>query len=149
MFVLQGNQMNRAIKIFRLDEEIPSASMSFFNTGTIIILIPVYDLLILPALKKQFGFVPTSLQRTGAGYILAILSMISAFLIEMKRLDAADEGKIEVRIEDDEEVEVVDLSIWWQIFPYALVGASEVMSSIGLMEFFYAEVRERTEKTDR
>ena len=141
MFVLQGNQMNRKVEIFGLNEEIPSASMSFFNTGSIIVLIPLYDLLILPAMKKHFRFVPTLLQRTGAGYILAMLAMISAFLIEMKRLDIADEGKIEVKIEDDEEVEVVDLSIWWQVFPYALVGASEVMSSIGLMEFFYAEVR--------
>ena len=34
------------------------------------------------------------------------------------------------------------MSVWWQIPQYSLIGASEVLASIGQLEFFYAEAPE-------
>lgn len=136
VMILQGEQMNRKTSIFGLDFDVPAASMSFFNTAIILIMIPVYDLLFLPSLKKLFNFTPTSLQRIGSGYIVAISAMITSFIIENRRLHLYAQENFDVV----DDVEIVHLSIWWQAIPYALIGASEVLSSVGFLEFFYNQV---------
>jgi len=137
LFILQGDQMDREVTIFGKETKIPAASMSLFNTGSIVLLIPIYDLLLLPALKRYLNYKPTLLQRTGAGYFLAFLAMTSAYALERVRLKRYNDGEFHTIVDDGDVVEVVDLSIWWQIVLYVLIGASEVLASIGMLEFFY------------
>eukprot|EP00210_Caulerpa_lentillifera_P005996 g5731.t1 len=139
-FIIQAEQMDRNVGLFGLDFKMPSASMTFFNTGGILVFILFYDLCVIPVLKKYMNFVPTDLQRMGAGYFVAVLAMTSALIIEIKRLQLYDDGKYRIELDDDEEeTEVVELSIWWQIFPYLLVGLSEILASIASIEFFYSQ----------
>ena len=132
LFVSQGMLMNTVVKLSdTVSFEIPPATLSSFDTISIIVLIPLYDKGLLPLLKKMNRKI-TVLQRIGWGLFLASLSMVAAGLVEMQRLKLASEGKFTKGGENK-----VDLSVFWQSFQYGLVGASEVFASIGQMELFY------------
>ena len=66
-FVMQGANMDR--NMFGGRFVIPSASLSLFNTISIIALIPVYDRGVVPLLQK-FGIKITHLQRIGESLAL-------------------------------------------------------------------------------
>ncbi|GMH40120.1 hypothetical protein BSKO_08024 [Bryopsis sp. KO-2023] len=134
-FILQGGLMNRHLNIFGWHYNMPAASVTLFDTLIIVIMIPIYDQILIPILTK-FNKQPTNLQRIGWGYVMAVISMVAAFFVERRRLHLFGEGQL-VDGEKEGDSAVVDMSIWWQSILYALVGASEVLASIGQLEFFY------------
>ncbi|KAK2432664.1 protein NRT1/ PTR FAMILY 8.1 [Trifolium repens] len=131
MFVLQGNTMDQHIGP---KFKIPSASLSLFDTLSVIFWAPVYDRFIVPFARKftghEHGF--TQLQRIGIGLIISIISMIVAGILEVIRLDM-------VRKNNYYDLETIPMSIFWQVPQYFLVGAAEVFTNIGQMEFFYGQ----------
>ncbi|KAL9245954.1 hypothetical protein vseg_019547 [Gypsophila vaccaria] len=129
MFIEQGMVMDRTIGSFT----IPAASLSIFGVISVIIWVPVYDRLLIPLARKFTGKEKgiSDLQRIGIGLFISILAMVSSALLEIKRLQKAKEMGIV-----NENV-AVELSIFWQIPQFCLVGAAEVFAFIGLMEFFY------------
>eukprot|EP00878_Enallax_costatus_P010038 GHUV01010477.1.p1 GENE.GHUV01010477.1~~GHUV01010477.1.p1 ORF type:complete len:428 (+),score=155.40 GHUV01010477.1:2685-3968(+) len=145
MFIQQGTLMDNRVVIpgsgFVL--RIPAATMALFNTGSIILLVPLYDTFFEPLLKRA-GAKWTLLRRIGWGMIIAVLAMVYSAGVEAWRLsifrDMPDTGS------DDRTVTgnnleygptVVPLSILWQAPAYMLIGASEVFASIAQLEFFY------------
>lgn len=72
MFIQQGSLMDNRIplpSVFGGDGAalyIPSATMALFNTGAIILLVPLYDSVLEPAIKAV-GFKWTLLRRIGEG----------------------------------------------------------------------------------
>ena len=141
-FVEQGSCMNRTTKIPSWlpswvkgngngEFEIPAASLALVNTLAIVALIPVYDTVLVPFLKK-IGRPMTLLKRIGWGLFVCILPMLAAALIERERLRLAHDNNRYDRYDC-----IVELSVWWQTPQYLLVGLSEVLTSIGQMEFFY------------
>ncbi|KAM3705598.1 hypothetical protein ACB098_03G091200 [Castanea mollissima] len=129
MFVEQGMVMDTSIGSFT----IPAASLSSFDVISVIFWVPVYDRVIVPIARKftgkERGF--SELQRMGIGLFISVLCMSAAALVEIKRLQLARElGLV------DEDV-AVPLSIFWQIPQYFLLGAAEVFTFIGQLEFFY------------
>lgn len=129
MFVEQGMVMDRTVGSFT----IPAASISTFDVISVILWVPIYDR-ILVAIARKFtgkerGF--SELQRMGIGLFISILAMVSAALVEIRRLQLAKEmGLVDENI-------VVPLKILWQIPQFFLVGAAEVFFCIGQLEFFY------------
>ncbi|XP_077215202.1 protein NRT1/ PTR FAMILY 8.1-like [Tasmannia lanceolata] len=129
MFVLQGTTMDPHIgKHF----QIPSASLSIFDTISVIFWVPVYDKFIVPTARKftghERGF--TQLQRMGIGLVISILAMLSAGILELVRLRMVKEHNYYER-------ETLPMSIFWQVPQYFIVGAAEVFTFIGQLEFFY------------
>ncbi|CAL4913449.1 unnamed protein product [Urochloa decumbens] len=129
MFIEQGMVLDKFIGSFN----IPPASLSIFGEISVFIWVPLYDRILMPIARKftrrEKGF--SELQRMGIGLVLSIFAMVSAALVELKRLEIArSEGLIH-------EKAAVPMSILWQIPQYFLVGASEVFTSIGQVEFFY------------
>eukprot|EP00889_Picochlorum_renovo_P001107 jgi/Picre1/28137/NNA_003543.t1 len=59
-------------------------------------------------------------------------AMFAAAIVERKRLALYHQDKM---IDEDEGI--VDMSVWYQIPQYLLIGMSEIFASIGQMEFFY------------
>ncbi|THG18304.1 hypothetical protein TEA_021605 [Camellia sinensis var. sinensis] len=105
----------------------------YAQLGTLFV--PVYDRVIVPIARKftgrEKGF--TELQRMGIGLFISVLCMVSAALVEMKRLALAQAlGLV------DENVPI-PLNITWQIPQYFLFGAAEVFTFIGQLEFFYEQ----------
>lgn len=80
----------------------------------------------------------TSLQKSGTGLVVAVLSMLTAAGLEHWRLALAAEGELLPAADgDDGRPRAVRLSVFWQAPQYLLVGCSEVLTSISQMEFFY------------
>ncbi|KAF7827557.1 protein NRT1/ PTR FAMILY 8.3-like [Senna tora] len=129
MFVEQGTLMDTSVGSFT----IPPASLSTFDVISVIFWVPVYDRIIVPIARKftgkERGF--TELQRIGIGLFISVLCMSAAALVEIKRLQLARElGLVDKAI-------AVPLSVFWQIPQYFLLGAAEVFTFIGNLEFFY------------
>ncbi|KAL3839429.1 hypothetical protein ACJIZ3_024020 [Penstemon smallii] len=129
MFVLQGNTMDQRMGPHF---KIPSASLSLFDTLSVIFWAPVYDLVIIPLARKYTGHERgfTQLQRMGIGLVISIFAMIVAGSLEVIRLDY-------VRRNNYYDLETIPMSIFWQVPQYFLVGCAEVFTFIGQLEFFY------------
>lgn len=129
MFVLQGNTMDQHMGPHF---EIPSASLSLFDTLSVIFWAPVYDQIIVPFTRRytgnERGF--TQLQRMGIGLVISIFSMVVAGVLEVARLDV-------VRKNNYYDLKYIPMSIFWQVPQYFLIGCAEVFTFIGQLEFFY------------
>jgi peptide/histidine transporter 3/4 len=148
-FVMQGAHMNRNVNLpLGLGNFlVPAASLSMINTLAIVTLIPMYDKLLVPFLRSA-GRPMTLLRRIGWGLVIAILAMSTAAIVEKSRLAAYRDGRILSSLDDNDlnqnimgdsnrAMKVVDMSVWWQIPQYLLIGLSEVFTAIGQLEFFY------------
>ncbi|KAJ4960009.1 hypothetical protein NE237_019919 [Protea cynaroides] len=129
MFVEQGMVMDTTIGSFT----IPPASLSTFDVVSVIVWVPMYDALLVPLARKftgkERGF--SELQRMGIGLFISILSMAAAAFVEIRRLQIAKSLDLV-----DRDV-AIPMSILWQIPQYFLVGAAEIFTFIGQLEFFY------------
>ncbi|XP_020236077.1 protein NRT1/ PTR FAMILY 8.1 [Cajanus cajan] len=131
MFVLQGNTMNQNIgPRFK----IPSASLTIFDTLSVIFWAPVYDRIIVPFARRYTGHKQgfTELQRMGIGLVISTVAMIVAGVLEVVRLDM-------IRKNNYYDVQTIPMSIFWQIPQYFIVGCAEVFTNIGSLEFFYGQ----------
>ncbi|KAH6831418.1 peptide transporter 2 [Perilla frutescens var. hirtella] len=129
MFVEQGMVMDTSIGSF----SIPAASLSTFDVISVIFWVPMYDKVLVPIAKlftgQDRGF--TELQRMGVGLFISILCMSAAAIVEIVRLGYVREAGVV------DEVVAAPMSIFWQIPQYFLLGAAEVFTFIGQLEFFY------------
>uniref|UniRef100_A0ACD5UX42 Uncharacterized protein n=1 Tax=Avena sativa TaxID=4498 RepID=A0ACD5UX42_AVESA len=130
MFVLQGNTLDpRMGPSFK----IPAASLSIFDTIAVIVWALAYDRLIVPAVRRVTGHPRgfTQLQRMGIGLVISIFSMVAAGVLEVVRLRVvATHGMLDSK-------DYLPISIFWQVPQYFIVGAAEVFTFVGQIEFFY------------
>lgn len=129
-FVLQGEKMDIYLGSFK----IPPASLSLFDTLSVIIWVPIYDRIIVPTARKFTGHKNglTQLQRMGTGLVISIFTMLSAGILELVRLRIVERNNYY-------ELENMPMSIFWQVPQYFLIGCAEVFTFIGQLEFFYEE----------
>ncbi|OEL17850.1 Protein NRT1/ PTR FAMILY 8.2 [Dichanthelium oligosanthes] len=133
MFVLQGNTLDPRMGSGAGAFKIPSASLSIFDTLSVIAWAPAYDRLIVPAARRWTGHPRgfTQLQRMGIGLGVSVLSMLAAGALEVARLRvAASHGMLD-------STGYLPISIFWQVPQYFIIGAAEVFTFIGQIEFFY------------
>ncbi|XP_037474531.1 protein NRT1/ PTR FAMILY 8.2-like [Triticum dicoccoides] len=130
VFVFQGNTLDKRMGAHF---SIPSASLSTFDTLSVIFWVPVYDRLLVPAVRSVTGHPRgfTQLQRMGVGLVVSIFSMVAAGVLEVFRLRAV--ARLGLYGEDD----IVPISIFWQVPQYFIVGAAEVFVFVGQLDFFY------------
>ncbi|XP_023535811.1 protein NRT1/ PTR FAMILY 5.10-like isoform X3 [Cucurbita pepo subsp. pepo] len=130
-FTKQGVTMNRSIVP---GFEVPAASLQSVIGLSIVVSLPIYDRILIP-IARNFTGKPsgiTMLQRIGFGMLLSALSMVIAALVEIKRLETAQEyGLVDL------PKATVPLSIWWLVPQYVLFGVADVFTMVGLQEFFY------------
>ncbi|VAH56440.1 unnamed protein product [Triticum turgidum subsp. durum] len=130
MFVLQGNTLDASIGP---KFKIPSASLSIFDTLSVIAWVPVYDRLLVPAVRsvtgRPRGF--TQLQRMGIGLVVSMFAMLAAGVLELVRLRTIAQRGLYG------EKDVVPISIFCQVPQYFIIGAAEVFTFVGQLEFFY------------
>lgn len=130
MFVLQGNTLDPHMGPHF---KIPAASLSIFDTLSVIVWVPIYDRIIVPLVRRitgrPRGF--TQLTRMGIGLVISIFAMLAAGVLEVIRL------RVVARHNLYDYKGFVPISIFWQVPEYFLVGAAEVFTFIGQLEFFY------------
>ncbi|XP_050376991.1 protein NRT1/ PTR FAMILY 4.3-like [Argentina anserina] len=123
--VQQGSAMDTQLtKSFH----IPPASLQAIPYIILIFLVPVYDTFFVPFARKLTGQESgvSPLQRIGAGLFFATFSMISAAVMEQKRREAAVMSN-------------KTLSIFWITPQFLIFGLSEMLTAVGLIEFFYKQ----------
>ncbi|KAJ4702029.1 protein NRT1/ PTR FAMILY 8.1-like [Melia azedarach] len=111
---------------------IPTGSITIFSAINAIILVPIYEKVMVPILRKYTGYGRgiTSLQRMGIGLFFSIFALGSAALIEKKRRD--------------EHPALYSMSVFWLFPQFFLVGSAEVFTYVGQLEFFYDETTDGT-----
>ena len=97
-----------------------AAQMQALNPALVMLLIPFNNLVLYPALRRA-GIEPTPLRRMGTGIAFAALAWFAAGGIQL----AIDGGS--------------DISIVWQVLPYALLTFGEVLVSATGLEFAYSQ----------
>nr|GMD73423.1 protein NRT1/ PTR FAMILY 8.1-like [Ipomoea batatas] len=127
-FVSQAEGMNTNVGTFK----IPDASLSVFDTISVILWVPIYDKIIVPTARKFTGHKTglTHLQRIGLGLLISISAMVSAAVLEMVRLSMAKRHNLY-------DIKEVPISVFWQIPQYFIIGCAEVFTFIGQLELFY------------
>uniref|UniRef100_A0A7N0UZB1 Uncharacterized protein n=1 Tax=Kalanchoe fedtschenkoi TaxID=63787 RepID=A0A7N0UZB1_KALFE len=133
-FTKQGMTMRRDIgRGFK----IPPATLQSAITVSIILLMPFYDKVLIPAARlvtrSRKGI--SVMQRMGIGMILSILAMVIAALVESKRLRISKLAGIAPSARRPGP-----LSIFWLLPQYVLLGISDIFTVVGMQEFFYSEV---------
>lgn len=133
-FVKQAATMDRSISP---GFEIPAASLESFSSISMILCIAIYDRLFVPVARaltrKPSGI--AMLQRIGTGLFLSAVSIAFAALVEMKRLEIAQESGLV-----NEPNVTVPMSVWWLVPSYVLFGVADVFTMVGLQELFYDQV---------
>ncbi|GJN24221.1 hypothetical protein PR202_gb11952 [Eleusine coracana subsp. coracana] len=131
MFVLQANTLDP--RMGGGGFKIPAASLSIFDTISVIVWAVVYDRVVVPMARRWTGRPSgfTQLQRMGIGLVISVFSMLAAGALEVVRLRvAADMGMLD-------STAYLPISIFWQVPQYFIMGAAEVFTFVGQIEFFY------------
>ncbi|XP_006838787.2 protein NRT1/ PTR FAMILY 2.13 [Amborella trichopoda] len=116
--------------------KIPPGSLTVFAMLTLTFWIPIYDRVIVPALRpitmKETGI--TLLQRMGIGLFISIISMLAAAIVESHRRSSA----LTHPLPDG----LAAMSALWLVPQFVLSGLAEAFNAIGQIEFYYREFPE-------
>lgn len=107
---------------------IPSGSYSTFLFITILLFTSLNERVIV-LLAREFTHNAkglTSLQRIGIGLIFSIIAMVAAAIIEKERRESAVQHNSQI-------------SAFWLVPQFFLVGAGEAFAYVGQLEFFIRE----------
>lgn len=131
LFVKQGTTLDRHIGH---NFQIPAASLGSFVTLSMLIAVPLYDRYFVPFMYKKTGNPRgiTLLQRLGIGFLIQILAIAIAYVVEVHRMHVIEEQQI---MKSNEAI--VPMSIFYLLPQYILLGIADVFNAIGLLEFFY------------
>ncbi|KAL0017308.1 hypothetical protein SO802_004377 [Lithocarpus litseifolius] len=129
--IQQSTTMNPNLFGFK----VPGSSIPVIPLLFMFVLIPLYDRIFVPLARKITG-VPTGirhLQRIGIGLVLSAVSMAVSGVVETHRKSLAYKHNMV------DSLEPLPMSLFWLGFQYAIFGAADMFSLVGLLEFFYAE----------
>jgi POT family proton-dependent oligopeptide transporter len=118
-WVLQGNAMVPALR-WHNQCFLNGESMQAAGSVLVMIWVPILTLLVYPMLERM-GIKPTALRRMSAGMVLAAVAFVGSGLLQAQ----LDRG--------------LQLSITWQLAPYAVLEAGEVMLSATALEFAFSQ----------
>ncbi|KAH9758074.1 protein NRT1/ PTR FAMILY 5.10 [Citrus sinensis] len=108
-----------------------------WTTITAVLTVPIYDRVFVPIARdlteKAAGI--TMLQRFGIGLFFSVIEMVTAALVEMKRLKTAQEYGLV-----DKPGVIIPMDVWWLFPQYVLFGVSESFAVVCLQEHFYDQV---------
>ncbi|KAJ4711248.1 NRT1/PTR family protein 2.2 [Melia azedarach] len=125
--VSQAMQMDRHLGP---NFQVPPGSIGVISMLTIGIWLPLYDRVLVPALRKitkiEAGI--KILQRIGIGMVFAILSMVAAGLVERERRSSANAHP--------QSLGIAPLSVFWLAPQLILMGFSEAFFALGQIEFY-------------
>ncbi|KAF7817531.1 protein NRT1/ PTR FAMILY 4.5-like [Senna tora] len=115
--------------------KVPGPSLPVIPLLCIFVLIPLYDRVFVPLARRITG-IPTGirhLQRIGIGLVLSAISMAVAGVVETHRKSVAMQHNMV------DSTEPLPMSLFWLGYQYAIFGAADMFTLIGILEFFYAE----------
>lgn len=125
---------------------IPNDILNNLNPISIIILIPIMDHVIYPAIRRT-GFDLTPIKKITGGFALASFSMVAAAVTQDYIYKNGPCGyEPNARMANKEDCEA-PLTVWIQTLPYVLIGMSEVLASITKLEYAYTKAPKNMRST--
>ncbi|CAL5338057.1 unnamed protein product [Camellia sinensis] len=117
--------------------KLPVTCMPVFPGLSIFILLSLYYLIFVPLSRRITGHPhgASQLQRVGIGLAVSILSVAWAGVFERYRRNYAIQHGYEASF----LTAMPNLSAYWLLIQYSLIGVAEVFCIVGLLEFLYEE----------
>jgi POT family proton-dependent oligopeptide transporter len=112
---------------------LPNDIMSNLDPFALIILIPLFDLVIYPALRKA-GIRFTPIKRITAGFLTGSMAMIWAAVIQAYLYKHSDCGSHAAECKT-----TVNINVWAQTGSYILIAISEIFASITGLEYAFTK----------
>ncbi|MCO5579467.1 hypothetical protein L7F22_033322 [Adiantum nelumboides] len=133
-FVQQAATMDRTVGSVFI---IPSGSIHTFSSLVIVVTLPIYEKVLVPSARRLTGHDKglSLLQRLGVGFFLSIVCMVTAALVEMRRLKLVEEYGLQ-----NDSNATVPMSVFWLTPQYMIYGMADVFAIVGEHEFFYDQV---------
>jgi POT family proton-dependent oligopeptide transporter len=118
---------------------VPNDIINNINPISLIIFIPIFDLVVYPFLRKHnIRFTP--IRRITAGFFCATLAMIWATITQLYIYRMSPCGySANTCVDADGYTLAAPINVWSQIGSYALIGFSEIFASITLLEYAYSK----------
>ncbi|XP_050733398.1 solute carrier family 15 member 4-like isoform X2 [Eriocheir sinensis] len=118
---------------------VPAAWLTLFNQVFLIGAIPLLTTFLYPVMDRA-GIRLSMLFRIGIGMVFSILAVMVAGGLESYRifLWRSDNSSHIEQIVGNVTYHAVNISIFWQVPQYVLVGAAELFASIAGLEFAYS-----------
>ncbi|KQJ85459.1 hypothetical protein BRADI_5g27180v3 [Brachypodium distachyon] len=135
LFNKQSRTLDR--RVFGAGMELPPAALQTFGPVAILVFVPIYDRVLVPALRSATGNPSglTLLQRVGTGMAVSLAAMCVAALVEARRLETAREHGLV-----DDASATVPMSWAWMVPQYVMIGVADVFAVVGMQEFFYDQM---------
>jgi peptide/histidine transporter 3/4 len=134
LFIKQGSTMDRSLGSHFL---VPPASLVALSPICGIVFVAIYDSCMIPLARRITGNERgiTLLQRIGIGMFLSVVYMVTAALIENKRIHVAKAHDLL-----NSPRSVIPLSVFWLTPQFVLMGIAGVFTLVGMQEYFYDQV---------
>ncbi|KAJ0657735.1 putative ABC-type nitrate transporter [Helianthus annuus] len=117
--------------------KIPASSFLSLDTLATSITICLLDRLIFPMWQKLTGWSITPLQRIGLGHVLNVVGLVTAALVEVRRLHMArDHNLIGLSMGI---ATTVPISALWLLVPLTIMGISQAFLFPGQISLYYQE----------
>jgi POT family proton-dependent oligopeptide transporter len=126
--------------------KVPNDIVSKLNPIFIIIVIPIMDFGVYPLLRK-LGINFSPIKKITAGFILSSFAMISACVTQHFIYKMSKCGDDINHLSKTRKDCSAPITVWVQVFPYALIGMSEVMASITKLEYAYTKAPKNMRST--
>ncbi|MCP4445973.1 MAG: POT family MFS transporter [Myxococcales bacterium] len=126
-WVEQASQMDRSLDLGFWTWEPLASQVSAVNPIMVMILIPVMTFGVFPFFENKLGIKLSPLRKMSAGMMMACTAFVAVALVQAK-IETVGEGQV---------------SVGWQMIPYALMTMSEVLVSITGLEFAYTQAPQR------
>ncbi|KAJ7520858.1 hypothetical protein O6H91_19G026200 [Diphasiastrum complanatum] len=119
--------------------EIPAGSYLVFGYLTVMIFLPLYDRVLIPIARKYTGKERgiTVLQRIGVGLFILVIGMLVAAGVEHRRRHRVLASGILQHAHAH-----LDMSAFWLVPQFCLLGLADVFVSVGNLELFYDQFPE-------
>jgi POT family proton-dependent oligopeptide transporter len=117
----------------------PNDLIQNLNPISIVVMIPIFDFIIYPALRKaRIPFTP--IKRMACGFLMASLAMVAACVTQyyVYKLNPCGNEAATCRDANDEVV-YSEINVWVQTVPYVFVGISEIFTSITGLEYAFSK----------
>lgn len=125
---------------------VPNDILNNLNPISIIILIPIMDYIIYPAIRKA-GWTFSPIKKITGGFVLASFSMVAATVTQayIYKIGPCKSHPNQGFL-DGKDCEA-PISVWVQALPYILIGMSEVLASITKLEYAYTKAPKNMRST--
>ncbi|CAG9940142.1 unnamed protein product [Clonostachys rosea f. rosea IK726] len=148
VFFLAYNQMTGNLTIQAGTMElhgVPNDIIQNLNPISIVIMVPIFDHLLYPGLRK-IGLSATPIKRMTAGFIVAALSMVAAAVMQYYIYEMnpdcgwyVTDGKSP---KTGETCPPAPINVWAQSLPYILVGIAEILTNVTSYEYAFSKAPE-------